>query len=83
MLSSATDAIIHSPASSGFQALSETLLVWPPWMKRSSGGPSSTSWNHIGIDRMRSYAITCDHMTCDHMRSRWDSKQDMAIEGSN
>mmetsp|Transcript_11806 Transcript_11806/g.36504 ORF Transcript_11806/g.36504 Transcript_11806/m.36504 type:complete len:230 (+) Transcript_11806:132-821(+) len=41
MLSSATLAQTNS--SSGFQAKSLTLLVWPPWMKSSSGGPSLAS----------------------------------------
>ena len=41
MLSSATEAMTQS--SEGFQAKSETLDVWPPWMNSSSGGPSSAS----------------------------------------
>ncbi len=41
MLSSATEATTQS--SEGFQAKSETLEVWPPWMNSSSGGPSSAS----------------------------------------
>mmetsp|Transcript_20574 Transcript_20574/g.44174 ORF Transcript_20574/g.44174 Transcript_20574/m.44174 type:complete len:228 (+) Transcript_20574:647-1330(+) len=41
MLSSATDAITQ--ASLAFHAKSATFAVWPPWMKRSSGGPSSAS----------------------------------------
>jgi len=41
MLSSATEAITQS--SLGFQLKSLILEVWPPWMKRSSGGPSAAS----------------------------------------
>ncbi len=41
MLSSATEATTQS--SDGFHAKSDTLLVWPPWMNSSSGGPSSAS----------------------------------------
>lgn len=41
MLSSATEAMTQS--SDGFHAKSEILLVWPPWMNSSSGGPSSAS----------------------------------------
>mmetsp|Transcript_7463 Transcript_7463/g.14765 ORF Transcript_7463/g.14765 Transcript_7463/m.14765 type:complete len:224 (+) Transcript_7463:135-806(+) len=40
-LSSDTDAMTQS--SLGLKARSLSLLVWPPWMKRSSGGPSSAS----------------------------------------
>ena len=41
ILSSATEASTQS--SLGFQEKSDTLLVWPPWMNMSSGGPSSAS----------------------------------------
>ena len=41
MLSSATEATTQS--SEGFHAKSEILLVCPPWMNSSSGGPSSAS----------------------------------------
>ena len=41
MLSSATLATTHS--SFEFHEKSETLLVCPPWMNSSSGGPSSAS----------------------------------------
>ena len=41
MLSSATEATTHS--SEGLHAKSDTLLVCPPWMNSSSGGPSSDS----------------------------------------
>ena len=40
-LSSATDASTQSSVSD--HEKSETLDVWPPWMKSSSGGPSSAS----------------------------------------
>ncbi len=38
MLSSDTEAMVQG--SSSFQLRSDTLAVWPPWMKSSSGGPS-------------------------------------------
>ena len=63
MLSSATDATTQS--SLGFQAKSEILLVWPPWMNSSSGGPSSASsgdcaqTKHAGLGR------------CYHDYGRW------------
>ena len=41
MLSSETEQMTQG--SLGFQLKSEILAVWPPWMKRSSGGPSSAS----------------------------------------
>ena len=41
ILSSETEQITQ--ASVGFHEKSEILEVWPPWMKRSSGGPSSAS----------------------------------------
>mmetsp|Transcript_19170 Transcript_19170/g.73664 ORF Transcript_19170/g.73664 Transcript_19170/m.73664 type:complete len:231 (+) Transcript_19170:143-835(+) len=41
MLSSAVVAMTHG--SFGFHAKSDTLLVCPPWINSSSGGPSSAS----------------------------------------
>ena len=41
MLSSETEQMTQG--SLGFQEKSEILAVCPPWMKRSSGGPSSES----------------------------------------
>ena len=41
MLSSETEQMTHG--SLGFHEKSEILAVWPPWMNRSSGGPSSAS----------------------------------------
>mmetsp|Transcript_28063 Transcript_28063/g.72772 ORF Transcript_28063/g.72772 Transcript_28063/m.72772 type:complete len:219 (+) Transcript_28063:223-879(+) len=48
MLSSATDAIVHSHTGFGFHAKSEILEVWPPWMNISSGGPSLASSSVCG-----------------------------------
>ena len=41
MLSSETEQMTQG--SLGFHEKSEILAVWPPWMKSSSGGPSSAS----------------------------------------
>ena len=46
MLSSATEATTQS--SLAFQEKSLILLVWPPWMNSSSGGPSSASSEDCG-----------------------------------
>mmetsp|Transcript_7638 Transcript_7638/g.21687 ORF Transcript_7638/g.21687 Transcript_7638/m.21687 type:complete len:227 (-) Transcript_7638:607-1287(-) len=57
MLSSATDAMTHS--SFWFQLRSEILAVWPPWTKRSSGGPSS--WSSASCSapmRLRSHTLS-------------------------
>ena len=56
ILSSATLASTQS--SQGFQEKSEILLVWPPWMNMSSGGPSSASsgvcsWSILWYNKAR------------------------------
>ena len=61
MLSSATEAITQS--SEGFQAKSETLEVWPPWMNSSSGGPSSAS---SGVCSMTHTIQASTHGTAQH-----------------
>ena len=56
MLSSATEATTQS--SEGFQAKSETLEVWPPWMNSSSGGPSSASSGDCAHNHLFSNSIS-------------------------
>ena len=56
MLSSATEAMTQS--SDGFHAKSEILLVWPPWMNSSSGGPSSASSLVCSHDDQSSCTVT-------------------------
>ncbi len=77
MLSSETEQTTQG--SLGFQLKSEILAVCPPWMKRSSGGPSSASsadcsspillrshtWRRRSVpEEARIVSLWGDHWTC-------------------